>query len=622
MDPITIGAAAIAAERTAKLFDKALERVEAKLSGAARTQALKALGKLSSYKPILEETYGRVSTFKTFADPANFVPVLDHFVSPTLSQEKHREKKISEQSIIEKISKGENFTISARAGTGKSMLARYISLSLFENPSGIIPLFIELRHMNRSKSPTLLDHVHKSYRRTSSIQIENLRSGLEAGSFCLILDGYDEINFENRESIEQQIIEISETYPKCSIIVTGRPNEDFQSWRHFQVWDIDPMSKSKVIELIKKLNYKRDVINRFIKKVNDGLFESHQSFLSNPLLAILMLLSYELNGNIPDKMHLFYSEAFRTLFHKHDATKDQYERRRRTSMQIDEFQEVFSLFCLKTYVMEKTEFIESELKSHLVDALKYYKKSDTANDLMYDLEEAVCLIMREGHSYFFVHRSFQEFFTAYFLSLCPQDIRDNFLNDVAVRRYDGVLSMLFEMARDQIEATWVIENCEKYLNEVGIGDSAKTHPVFAGYEALDLARLPEGHSRYSEKHFIEPVRFRRGKWQEFYSVFFSFYPVSENENSIEWFYELQRYAEQNWDSLPDLQSSEVSSWYEEKEIPVKSLIFRDIPIDELRNKLIYLNSERDFCRIKDIRMGISDEITSRKDFIDKLFSEN
>lgn len=347
------GAIAIAkAPITAKLFESVSTRIEKTLKGPGKSLAVKAIASLKGYGDFLEETNERVSTFKTFANPTTPVALLDHFVTTKLKT-RSGQSVYDQDELIDKLAKKARVVISATAGYGKSMLMRFIALSLYENPRGKIPLFVELRHLNRMKSPDLISYIHGNYKRNSSIEMENFQIGLKSGMFVFILDGFDELNHEIRPLIEAQILEISRTFALNSIVVSGRPDDRFLSWRTFTVSKIQPMDKLQVVELINKLEYDRGTKKRFISKINTGLYDTHESFLSTPLLAILMLLTYEENANIPDKMHLFYSKAFETLFHKHDAMKEQYDRQRKSSLQIDDFEKVFSIFCLKTYVLEK-----------------------------------------------------------------------------------------------------------------------------------------------------------------------------------------------------------------------------------------------------------------------------
>ena len=483
------------------------------IKGPAQSAVINTLGALQGYSKYLEETYERVATFKTFANPAEPVKVLDHFVATTL--ENSSGKKIDQDTLVTMSAASKTkIVISASAGFGKSMLMRYIALCLFEKPQGRIPLFIELRHLNRLSNPDLLEYIHLTYRQNSKVQRSAFDQGLSSGIFCFIFDGFDELNHEVRQIIEDQILSSTRLYPKNSYIVSSRPDERFGSWRAFKTLKVLPMGKAKVIQLINKLNHDKGTKRRFIQKIKSGLYETHESFLSTPLLAILMLLTYQENANIPDKIHLFYNKAFETLFHKHDALKEQYDRKRKSSLQIDDFSKVFSAFCLKTYVLEKTEFNRKELHALVKEAIDYCQFSVSTDDVLFDMREAVCLIQQEGPSYFFVHRSFQEYFTALFLSSCPEDIRDHFIESLSARHWDNVLSMLYEMASAQLEPSWITKNCDDYLAKVGLSDG-KIHPVFAKYRNLVFIITESIREIYS---------LGNSDFQTFISVMRRFYP--------------------------------------------------------------------------------------------------
>jgi hypothetical protein len=206
--------------------------------------------------------------------------------------------------------------------------------------------------------------------------------------------------------------------------------------------------------------------NKFKNKLKSGLYEKHRSFLSTPLLATLMMLTFEQNANIPDKMHLFYLRAFETLFDKHDTYKEQYERKRRSGLRIDQFSNVFSFFCYNTYLEEEFEFSKTDIIRYLNDAISYCGYAISVDDLLFDLVESVCLLQLEGQFYSFVHRSFQEYFTAVFLDQCPEDIRDEFLDESHFRPSESVLPMLFDMCQDRIEVDWVLPRINKYESDL------------------------------------------------------------------------------------------------------------------------------------------------------------
>ena len=598
---------AASAAATSSLFKSAIDRAERVLKGPAKRAAVKAIAALHGYGPFLEETHDRVSTFKTFANPTHPVSVLDHFV--TVKFEGAKKSAITQDDIIARLSRPSRFVISAIAGFGKSMVMRYIALSLYENPMGKIPLFLELRHLNRVTSPDVLAYLNTSYRRISDIQLEVLRQGMEAGSFVLLLDGFDELNHELRPLVEGQILDIVKRYPLCSVIVSGRPDDRFQAWRSFTTMKIKPMGKSQVVELLHKLDYDAGTKKRFIAKINKGLYETHESFLSTPLLAILMLLTFEQNANIPDKMHLFYSKAFETLFHKHDALKEQYDRARKSALQFDEFERVFSVFCLKTYVLEKTEFTRAELSKFVREAVSFEGHDTNVDNYIFDIEEAVCLIMKEGNSYFFVHRSFQEYFTALFLSTCQEETRDEFIDQVTTRYWDNVLPMLFDMASSQIEPTWVLRSTDKYLSMVGIDEPNKMLPMLARFSSIEM---------YKTNNSIHLMGFQNGPFSKYVLTMRRFYRDSFFTDVDIDYIEMEKDILKNWSAFSGVPTEVKMSSGEVAHT-------RKVPVVELSanalesSRLSYFANE-EFKSIVKIRENINVDQAAKNAFLSKLFS--
>jgi hypothetical protein len=588
----------------ANLFASATQKISKALSGPARGAAVRAINHLQSYGPYLMETNERVSTVKTFANPALPVSLIDHFVTTKLKTPKSKKTTIDQDDLIGKIVTQARVVVSATAGYGKSMLMKYIALSLFENPRGRIPIFIELRHLNRVSTPNILTYINTAYRRTSNVSIDVFKLGLQGGAFALLLDGFDELNHELRTSIEEQILELARSYPKCSIVVSGRPDDKFLSWRTFEVLKICPMAKPQVVELINKLEYDRGTKRRFIAKINKGLFESHESFLSTPLLAILMLLTFEENANIPDKMHLFYSKAFDTLFHKHDAMKEQYDRQRRSGLQIDDFEKVFSVFCLSTYVKEKLEFTKAELLKTIKSAIQYTGLDVDADNLLFDLDEAVCLLQKEGNSFFFVHRSFQEYFTAVFLASCPEDVRDEFIDQVAVRSWDNVLPMLFDMAALQLEPSWIVKNTDIYLDHIeGQGETD-----FAILQARWL-----GLAFYKSSETYEIYDFLRGQFQKYILIMRRFYPELA-EIGVRVDFDLMAQA------IDPMSPADAPVGKGKGAYRIRNVIFQLHHEETLREARFFAFTRKEYEKIRAIRQGVDAQQASRTKFLDNLFS--
>jgi len=130
--------------------------------------------------------------------------------------------------------------------------------------------------------------LHSQYKGSSNVQFSDFQRSLAQGYFALVLDGFDEIEPSSRSNIEKQILDISRQYEKVPIIVSGRPDERFNAWDEFYIYNVCPMSYDSTKQLIINSDYDSDVKKQFLKKLTPDFFSKHESFLSIPLLAIML----------------------------------------------------------------------------------------------------------------------------------------------------------------------------------------------------------------------------------------------------------------------------------------------------------------------------------------------
>jgi predicted NACHT family NTPase len=116
------------------------------------------------------------------------------------------------------------------------------------------------------------------------------KAAVEEGQFVFIFDGYDEIEPKTRQAAEAAILKLGEH--KNIVIVSSRPDEIFNSWQAFICYDMMPFSLEKTLCLIERLDFDIAVKNKFLERLRSDLFEKHKSFVSRPLLATMMLLTF------------------------------------------------------------------------------------------------------------------------------------------------------------------------------------------------------------------------------------------------------------------------------------------------------------------------------------------
>lgn len=415
----------------------------------------------------MESTFKRCRYIKTLLNPNEPAEFLDIYATQRF---RRNSIEYDQYGLVEFIRhKQNNVVVTGTGGSVKSMFMRYLWLSLFVNHGGRIPLFIELRAMNALSQVSLTDFLYYvlSVGR-ASISRKDFAKNLKRGDFMVLLDGFDELSSDLRERIQTEIIDFSIAYPKVGITVSGRPDERFSSWNSFTVVTVAPLHKSDVLELIKRAPFDEVSKNKFHTKVKSTAFYAKQKgFLENPLLASMMLLTFSYNYDIPDKMHLFYHQAFDALYQRHDSHKPGgYKRNFCCDLAEDGFKRLLSYFCLITYFEQIFEFDKDALISNIRKAISIEKVDIKAEDFASDLCDCVCLVVKDGLTYTFAHRSFQEYFAAYYLAFVTTKNIPNIIAKLSARHNDQAIPLLTDMNAEVFRENYVIPLATKYTGEL------------------------------------------------------------------------------------------------------------------------------------------------------------
>lgn len=442
-------------------------------------------------------SFNKCRCFKSLLNANQPLDLVENYIHVTLSL---GQKRLTDDELIFKIPELKSIVIMGLAGSGKSMFMKYLTMRYFAGLNDIAPLFVELRHVNSLTNPDLLSYIRSSATgKTSGITQEKFEIALRAGGLLLVLDGFDEINHAHRDNIQAQILNIQKDFPSTPIVLSSRPDDRFGSWQTFYGYKVDKLTEEQCITLIRGLEYDDGVKKRFEKEVSHRLYSSHKSFLSSPLLTTIMLLTFEDFAEVPDKMHLFYSQAFDTLFQKHDAHKEQFQRKTHTTLVRDDFKATFAAFSAFSYVEQLFSFDDDQLMRTAKQALTYmkqtnesFKSSVTEKQFIDDLLESVCMLQRDGLDTNYVHRSFQEYFAALFVTSIHGEMVGNFLNYYACRWNDSVIVMARDMARQTVEQEWVIPAITKLQAELALGEGKSCVSIFSKmFPSLTVRKLGE-----------------------------------------------------------------------------------------------------------------------------------
>ena len=402
------------------------------------------------------ERYGMVKTLLYRHDPKWIYDIYEHTYLtkpefPRSSESTSPKERIATQSILDVLQISRFLIIAGTGGSGKSMMMRHFFVDAILKQCGRIPVFVELRDLTRGTD--LLDIIYANVQRLGiTLEQKYFEYALQEGKFLILLDAYDEIPDNADGHACKEITDFCDTYNQNAFIVSARP-EDFTPWQVFRVYDVDPLDKAQACRLISRLDYDEEVKTRFLEDLEGELFDRHESFASIPLLLNIMLLTYEQYAGIPEKEHLFYAQAFDTLFHRHDATKGSYRREHICKLSSDEFQNILAEFCFRSYAKRQTAFTEAQIKEFLT--VPCQKREVNPDDFIKDMCLNICVLKLDGYdNYTFTHRTFQEYFSAVYLKGVPDDVQTKVAKHLVQRgdwKFDKLFDMLFDMDKTRFE---------------------------------------------------------------------------------------------------------------------------------------------------------------------------
>jgi len=371
-------------------------------------------------------------------------------------------------------------------GLGKSMMMRHLLLNAVINFDNLklFPILIPLKDYGESEMD-IYEYVFLSAQQfDENLTREKYAAILKNGSGLILLDGLDEVRTAAFSKFSQEVERFTNAYPQNYYVISSRPSSKLVALNKFDELELQPFDKSQALKMIDNFQFSSGELRikeSFRSRLDTELWWSHQEFAENPLLLTIMLMTYEEYAEIPSKIHKFYNMAFETLAKKHDDTK-LLDREFKSGLSKDKIAHYFAKICFLSYKDEKVEFTESEFSSYFERCFRNSPQETTALDFLHDLNANLCLLLKEGEKYHFVHRSFQEYFCALNFKAGFERVSTDrkrtmssgllsFFDGTRDTRSENVLEMLYDMIPEKVEEYIIIPKLEQILGNDSMDDN-------------------------------------------------------------------------------------------------------------------------------------------------------
>ena len=298
---------------------------------------------------------------------------------------------------------------------------------------------------------------------------------INRGGFIFFLDGYDEIPFQHKQDVTRQLKRFISLAGNNIFYLTSRPDESLASFGEFQQYEIKELEREEAYKIIKKyddvvqLNLYTSIIKQIDENITQQRFSELKSFLGNPLLVSFLYLTFKHKKDIPALKLEFYRKVYDALFESHDLSKDSYKRDKYSGLSSGSMQKILTklgFLCLRENVNDYDKNKMLKLISQAKNSP--YFKDIQEEQVFKDLLETVPLFTSEGLSFKWAHKSFMEYFAAYFID--NQENREEILNNIYKSSnfiiYFNMLDFYYDIDRKLFDKVFVYPIIKKFLKYI------------------------------------------------------------------------------------------------------------------------------------------------------------
>lgn len=402
--------------------------------------------------------------------------------------------KIHTKNISDVFSQSRFVTLIGYAGSGKSMLLKHLFIDCLKS-NFKYPITIELRYLN-DYSGTLTEYVHEKifeFHKLGSNEkiIDKL---LSSGKFVIFFDGYDEIKSNKKGAITDELNEFVKLFNKNNYIITSRPSTGAETIPLFHNYWLQTFQDDEIKQFIQKqLKTQIELSNKIIQAILLKENKAYYTFLQNPLLLTMFIISFNTYSEIPAQRSLFYRQVFDTLYLIHDSSsKLAFVREKISGLSKELFEKVLQTFSFLSFFEYKFEFSVDYLYE-LFGKIKKNKNIEFDNDkFITDLNIALGILVKEGFDFSFSHRSLQEYFTALYISNLADEHKsliynkiENLIwnNYIGLNDYYNLYILLYEMDNKDFTKLLLLPNLAMIKNFL---NSERIDKLFNNNQILDF----------------------------------------------------------------------------------------------------------------------------------------
>lgn len=338
--------------------------------------------------------------------------IVDRFISENIDTEEDDEREIkSRYGTIEELRTNGvpegRMIIWGEAGTGKSTTLEHLSyvdaLKRKKDNTASIPVLIPLGLLV-SKDVSLKQYIANKLH----VDVFSVEDLLNMGQLNLFLDGINEIPNDYNNQLKnirlREIRELLDTYKKCFIIISNRPNEG-KEFKNVPIFNLVKLTNEQIELFLCKNAANSNTINIIIAAMSKN--KRLKDVVRTPLMFSRLIDIVDATGKVPTSEGAIIGAFLDTLL-----SREKYEKMD-SSFEVKKAQ--YLLRAIAYNGLEETStnagITEETILSYMQKCMNTYSFS-VDSFYMLDMMVQLGILVRRDNLYLFMHQAYQDYYYA------------------------------------------------------------------------------------------------------------------------------------------------------------------------------------------------------------------
>lgn len=352
---------------------------------------------------------------------------------------------------LEAVERHSRLMILGKPGAGKTTFMKRMATlcNQGEWQRKLVPVFVTLKEFaEASEGPTLQQYIAEQWQRCEISQSDWLGQILKKGLALILLDGLDEVQETEHGRVIREVQSFTRQFRDCQYVMTCRIAAEDYTFQQFTEVEIADFDKDQIADFVTKwFSIKQDSTKAetFIYQLEAN--EALRELTTNPLLLTLLCLAFGGVSDFPSNRAELYEEVLDVLLKKWDSSDGIERKQIYRKLSLGRKKELLSQLAFLNFEQGEYFFKQSTLEQQITDYIHSLPEIEEDEKVLHLDAEAVLrsieaqhglLVSRAKRIYSFSHLTFQEYFTAKYITCCqaqPSDMQRQLVTHLSENRY-------------------------------------------------------------------------------------------------------------------------------------------------------------------------------------------